>query len=171
MLGRVVRIIFALTALAPVSISLAYVYFREDRLLAALCALLMCLLLAFAAHWVITKAGERLERLPISLAKAKSADKEVIGFVIAYALPLIFKGDGNLDLGSWLLAGIMLVFVLLTTHTLLVNPVLGLIGFHFYEVETKQGVTYLLITRRQINNILSVDSVVQLSEYGLFESR
>jgi hypothetical protein len=171
MLGRVVRIVFAITAMAPISISLAYVYAtRVENLWLAAAAVVVCLFLGFVAHWIIAAAGTRLERLPITLKKAKSADKEVIGFVIAYALPLLFRGDGALDLGAWLIAALMMLFVLLSTHTLQVNPVLGLFGFHFYDVETDDGVTYLLITKRQINNILSVTTVVQLSEYGILES-
>lgn len=170
MLGRVIRVIFALTAMAPVSISLAYVYAtRTQQLWLAAGALLSCMALGFIAHCIITAAGRKLERLPVKLKKAKSADKEVLGFVVAYALPLLFKGDGGMDLGAWVIAALMMGFVLMTTHTLQVNPVLGLFGFHFYDVETEGGVTYLLIAKRQINNILSVTTVVQLSEYGILE--
>jgi len=171
MLGRVIRVIFALTAMAPVSISLAYVYAtRTQQLWLAAVALLSCLALGFIAHSIITAAGQKLERLPVQLKKAKSADKEVLGFVVAYALPLLFKGNGEMDLGAWVIAALMMGFVLMTTHTLQVNPVLGLFGFHFYDVETAGGVTYLLIAKRQINDILSVTTVVQLSEYGILEA-
>lgn len=171
MLGRVVRILFAVTAMAPISISLAYVYAtRGHNLWLAVGAFIVCLVLGFVAHWIITAAGTQLERLPVKLKKAKSADKEVIGFVIAYALPLLFRGEGAFDVGAWVIAALMMLFVLLSTHTLQVNPVLGIFGFHFYDVETEEGVTYLLITKRQINNILSVTTVVQLSEYGILES-
>ena len=90
---------------------------------------------------------------------------------MAYALPLIFKGDAGLDFGAWMLAGAMLIFVLWTTHALHVNPVLGLLGLHFYEVETQEGVTYLMLTKRTINNVSSIKSVVQLTEYGILEAK
>lgn len=51
------------------------------------------------------------------------------------------------------------------------NPVLGLLGFHFYEVETQEGVTYLMLTKRTINNVSSIKSVVQLTEYGILEAK
>ncbi|MDB5797227.1 MAG: hypothetical protein JWP36_1129 [Paucimonas sp.] len=171
MLGRLVRVLFALTAIAPLSISLAYVYaVREHNLTFALLAVLVCFVLALLSVWIVKKARTQLEHLPIKIKKVKSADKEVIGFFIAYALPLIFRGDGAPDIGAWLVAGGMLLFVLFSTHTLQVNPVLGILGFHFYEVETDEGITYLLITRRQINNLRSVTAVVQLSEYGILEA-
>ena len=171
MLGRIVRLLLALTAIAPLSVSLAYVYAAKDhdyRL--AFIAACSCMLLGALALWIIRKAQAQLERLPITIRKAKSADKEVIGFFIAYALPLVFRGQSTPDLGAWLLAAFMLFFVLWSTHSLQVNPVLGLLGYHFYEVETADGITYLLISKRRIGNSLTIKHVVQLSEYGILEA-
>ena len=103
---------------------------------------LSCVLLGATALWAIN-ASCRLEQLPITIKKAKSADKEVIGFFVAYVLPLLFRGGRSPDLGAWLMSAGMLLFVLWSTHALHVNPVLGLFGFHFYEVDTARGVTYL----------------------------
>lgn len=170
MLGKLVRILFALTALAPLSVSLAYVFSeRQHNTTFAVVALLACIFLGVVSIFIIETSSKNLEQLPIVIKKAKSSDKEVIGFFVAYALPLIFKGESAPDIGAWLVAGAMLFFVLWSTHALQVNPVLGLLGYHFYDVETDGGITYLLITRRKINNILSVRRVVQLSEYGVLE--
>ena len=171
MLGRLVRILLALTAIAPLSISLAYVFANQRKFAWALAAIGCCVALGSLALWIITRASERLEQLPIVIQKAKSADKEVIGFFVAYALPLMFRGPSAPDLEGWMVAGAMLLFVLWSTHALQVNPVLGVLGFHFYEVEAKGCVTYLLISRRKISNVLSVVRVAQLSEYGLLEAK
>lgn len=170
MLGKLVRVILALTAIAPLSISLAYVFATNDGdwqgvFIAAMC----CLLLGAVAVWIIQKSAETLESIPITIKKAKSADKEVIGFFVTYALPLIFRGGSTPDIWAWVLAGGMLLFVLWSTHAMQVNPVLGLFGYHFYEVETAEGITYLLISKRRISNVLSLTGIVQLSEFGVLE--
>lgn len=171
MLGRFVRLLLALTAIAPLSVSLAYIYAAKDHnsqlaVIAAFC----CLLLGALALWIIGNAQEKLERLPVTIKKAKSADKEVIGFFVAYALPLAFRGQSSPDIGAWVLAACMLFFVLWSTHSLQVNPVLGLFGYHFYEVETADGITYLLVSKRRIGSALTIKHVVQLSEYGVLEA-
>jgi len=170
MLGVIVRIVLALTAAAPISISIAYIFATKDHnyQLAAVAAF-SCVLLGALALQIINLAGDKLEILPISIQKVKSADKEVIGFFVAYALPLLFKGQASTDIDAWILAVGMLVFVLITTHSLQVNPVLGAFGYHFYEAETKDGITFLLISKRKINNVKSIGKVVQLSEYGVLE--
>ena len=171
MLGRLIRVLLALTAIAPLSVSLAYIYATRDaNIQYSVIAGLFCVLLGAGSIWIIQTAQSTLERLPVVIKKAKSADKEVIGFFVAYALPLVFRGQSSQDLGAWLVAGTMLLFVLWSTHSMQVNPVLGMFGYHFYEVETSDGITYLLITRRKINSVLSIGNVVQLSEYGILEA-
>lgn len=171
MLGRFIRLLLALTAIAPLSVSLAYIYATKDHnLRLAFIAGCLCLLLGAGALWIIQKAQARLERLPISIKKAKSADKEVIGFFVAYALPVVLRGQSSVDIEAWAFAAGMLFFVLWSTHSLQVNPVLGLFGYHFYEVETADGITYLLISKRRIGNALTIKQVVQLSEYGILEA-
>lgn len=171
MLSRFIRLLLALTAIAPLSISMAYIYAVKDQnLWYAFIATCLCVLLGAIALQVIGMSQRKLERLPVTIKKAKSADKEVIGFFIAYALPLVFRGQSSPDLGAWLVAACMLFFVLWSTHSLQVNPVLGLFGYHFYEVETADGITYLLISKRRIGNALTIKNVVQLSEYGILEA-
>ncbi|MEW6058429.1 MAG: hypothetical protein AB1540_17650 [Bdellovibrionota bacterium] len=171
MLSKILRILLALTAIAPLSISMAYIFGAKiGNSQRAIIATFVCLLLGGIALWVIDFARKQLERLPVTIKKAKSADKEVIGFFIAYVLPLVFKGTGVPDVGAWVLAAGLLLFVLWSTHAMQVNPVLGMFGFHFYEVETEDGITYLLITRRQISTVRSIRQVVQLSEYGVLEA-
>lgn len=171
MLGKLLRILLALTAIAPLSVSLAYVFASQGNVLWSAGAVLCCIVLGGVALLIIRLAGNRLEQLPIVVQKAKSADKEVIGFFVAYALPLVFRGPAAPDLEGWLVAAAMLLFVLWSTHAIQVNPVLGVMGYHFYEVEAKGGVTYLMITRRTISNVMSVSTVVQLSEYGILDSQ
>lgn len=171
MLGRFIRVLFALTAIAPLSISFAYVYAEKNNYQYAAIAALSCLLLGAVSLWIIEKSSSWLEHMPIQIQKAKSADKEVIGFFVAYAIPLVFRGQDAPSFDTWLVAGAMLLFVLWSTHTLQVNPILGIFDFHFYEVETKDGITYLMITRKKISHVRSVEAVVQISEYGILEAK
>lgn len=172
MLGRLIRILFAMTAIAPISVSLAYIYAAHERNIAYACiAIVACIALGVLCFFIVNQAKSKLERLPIVIQKAKSSDKEVIGFFVAYVLPLVFKGESTPELGAWLLAAAMLMFVLWSTHSLQVNPVLGMLGFHFYEVETKDGITFLLISRRTISNVKTIQHVVQLTEFGILEAQ
>ena len=103
MLGRLIRILFAMTAIAPISVSLAYIYAAHERNIAYACiAIVACIALGVLCFSIVNQAKSKLERLPIVIQKAKSSDKEVIGFFVAYVLPLVFKGESTPELGAWL---------------------------------------------------------------------
>lgn len=172
MLSRLMRLLLALTAISPIFVSLAFSFAtRANNVQLASLAMLGCLLLGLSCVAIIHRCQAHLERLPIKVEKAKSADKEVIGFFVAYALPLVFRGQASASLGEWTLAAGMLLFVLWSTNSLQVNPVLGLLGYRFYEVETKEKVTFLLITKTKITSVSKITTVVLLSDYGILEAK
>ena len=45
------------------------------------------------------------------------------------------------------------------------NPLLGLCGYHFYEVQSEDGMTFLLMTRNHLLKPEQVAEVVQLFPY------
>lgn len=170
MLSRLIRLVFALTGVAPLLVSVSYVQAeRHHAFQAAAIAAFACILLAALSVKIIQLAGSRLERLPVKVKKAKSADKEVIGFYIAYALPLLLRDSSLDDAGALVIAFVLLAFVLWSTRSFQVNPVLGIFGYHFYETELEDGMTYLLVTQRKLNDLKRVSDVAQLSEHGLLD--
>lgn len=171
MLSRVVRLFLALTSVAPLLVSIAYVQATKQHASAvAIGAAAGCALLGIVSIGIMRLAARELETLNVEVQKAKPADKEVIGFYVAYALPLLFRDVGNLDFGVITVAVLMFVFVIWSTGSVQVNPVLGLFGYHFYEVELKGGISYLLVTRRRVNDLTSISHVNQLSEHALLDA-
>jgi len=121
------------------------------------------------ARYIINFSKKNLEILNVKIKKAKSTDKEVISFCISYALPVIFRSSSASDLNSWLFASFLLFSVLWMTNAMPANPVLGLLGYHFYEVDLDSGVGYVLITKKSITHIKQIERVVQIGDYGILE--
>jgi len=65
----------------------------------------------------------------------------------------------------WVPAIITFAAVVATGYSYHFNPLLGLMGWHFYKVSTKEGVTYVLVTKRQLRNATETIEVGQLTEY------
>lgn len=170
MLNKTFRIMLSLTAVCPVLLSLAYVeYFRACKTLNSIYFFTSFVFIIFIAKYIIKSSKKHLEPLNIKIKKAKSTDKEVISFCISYALPVIFRSSSASDIYSWLFAALILCFVLWMTSAMPANPVLGLLGFHFYEVDLESGVGYVLITKKNITHIKQIERVVQIGDYGLLE--
>ena len=125
--------------------------------------------LVCACLLMIRYAQRELERLDVTIASVKTADNEIVGFAVAYLFPLITTSIDSLD--HRVVMAVVIVFILMiwTTNSYHTNPLLGLAGYHFYEVVSNSGLSYLLISRRDIRSTSSVRKVVQLTEYMLLD--
>ncbi|HDR9473299.1 hypothetical protein [Burkholderia multivorans] len=170
MFGKIVKTYFIATALSPVCFSLSYVISLKHGFLPwGLAALAVAAALGGSCLGIVNLAKKHLETLPITIKKAKSADKDVIGFFVAYVLPLFFAKTVTLEPAAIFIFIAMLAFVIWGTHSIQVNPLLGVFGYHFYEVDSESGISFLLVTKRKIVNVKSVRCVVQLTEYLILD--
>jgi hypothetical protein len=59
--------------------------------------------------------------------------------------------------------------VVLTSNTYHMNPLVGALGYHFYEVATA-GVTYVLISKRTLHHVRGRHRAVMVADYMLLDS-
>lgn len=120
----------------------------------------LCLLLIHACR-------THLAREPLNVAKVKSVDKETLAFLLVYLLPLLakdmvaFNGDNLTAIYVFIIVAIAVYH----SNAFTFNPILALGGYHFYEVESKTGMSYLLITRQTIRTQEGEFNVIGLSDY------
>jgi len=112
-------------------------------------------------------ASKGLARHPVTIKSIKPADKELIGFVLAYLLPLA-RGT---PFEAYPLFVVLAVFflVVMTSNAYHTNPLLGILGWHFYEVVIEE-VSYILVSRRNIHNVLAIKNVVHLTDYMILDA-
>jgi len=88
-----------------------------------------------------------------------------MGFLLIYLLPLFTAEFTTLNWQIWAPAIAIFAAVVATGYSYHFNPLLGLLGWHFYRVGTEQGVTFVLITRKHLRNAQETLKVGQLTEY------
>ena len=61
----------------------------------------------------------------------------------------------------------LLIFTVVTStgYSYHFNPLLGVMKWHFYKVGTPKGVTYVLITKKELRHASQLLTVAQLTEY------
>lgn len=64
---------------------------------------------------------------------------------------------------------VFFLFIVATSHAYHFNPLMSVLGYHFYEVTDTGGVSYVLITRRSLHTARSAARVVRLSEYIILD--
>ncbi len=172
MLNKATKFFFVLTSFAPVLFTLWFSKFSKNwHLIDGLWYLIITVVLILFCFLIIKSSEKYLEKITINIKSLSTSDKEIIAFIIVYLLPLINKY--SLQINSKLLIFVIaLLFISVwTTNSYHFNPLLGLFGYHFYEVTTEGDVTYILITRENLVNTKKIKTVVQISDYMLLEAR
>ena len=169
MLNKLARILLTLTALAPVGLTYAWAAFTEEQRPKALIILAVTAVLWLVCWGMLVLAPKKL---PASEFKAKSieaADQENTAFLLLYVMPLFTAKFDTLDWQIWVPTLAIFAVITATGYNYHFNPLLGIIGWHFYKVESAEGVKYVLITKKQLRTAANSIRVGQLTEYILLD--
>jgi len=172
LLNKLAKASLVATSFAPVLITYAFVlWLGEKPWWKIFTIIFISIILMFLCFLVLSFAKSKLEIIDFPINSIKTADGEVIGFLLAYLIP--FATLTSESVNGKVLLFIFSLFILLiwSTNSYHINPLLTIMGYHFYEVTTTNNITFLLITKRDLRNTASVKKVVQLTEYMVFDAK
>lgn len=107
---------------------------------------LVVVLTALCAGLLVASA-RRLAREPLTLDRVANADSEIVGFLVAYAMPLLV-GPPDYQPAPLIAFTLFLVLAVWRTQAVHVNPLASLIGYHFYRARASSGCDYIVVSRR-----------------------
>ena len=157
-------------SLAPVLFIYAVVALFEGNYFPGVALLVVGILLVVLGWALLTFVKARLEKFDnFSFDRVEVADRESIGLLAIYLLPLLRTSFSDLEFIVLVPAvGIFLAFAL-TGYNYHFNPLLKLLGWNFYKIGTPEGVTYILITKRDLRNCIGKITVGQLTGYTIID--
>lgn len=163
------KFLLALTALSPAAFTWVVADFgtqgyrsTQSLVLAAGLVLVLC------CSTLLRTARKRLTKVSFQMASIKAVDNEVVAYVVTYLFPLVAPA-ADVSLVSMGFVFIMLAVVLSTSHAFTFNPILTLMGYHFYEAGCQSGVTYLLLSKNDITDVKAVRCVGRLSKHLMLD--
>lgn len=113
------------------------------------------LLLLFLCWAMLLYAATQVQNDLLSVREFERNDKEVLAFLLAYLLPFVSAKSmaftGDLLTGGYILVIIFLVFG--HAGAFQFNPVMGLLGYHFYAVKDRSGISKLLISKVELTKV------------------
>lgn len=170
-----VRFLFTVTSLAPLFLTYAAVFFFNNGLTVSLTANnikgLICIIavgaLVFVCHKILWFYSNKVPSGPMQITSLRVADRSAITFVVVYLLPLVTVQGVDVRPSVLVIVICLLAWLVYHSEAYLVNPLLATWPFkyHFYEVATKEEVTYILVSRREIVNTKDQLEVKQISTY------
>lgn len=171
MLNPLARLLLTATALAPVGLTYAWVAFIQDERSAAISlSIISCSLVALCI-WMLRSCETNLPSTEFKPSTVEAADHENTAFLLLYVLPLFTSKFNTLDWQFWIPTVLIFAVITATGYNYHFNPLLGLLGWHFYKVQSNEGVTYVLITRKHLRTAATSLNVGQLTEYILLDQR
>jgi hypothetical protein len=167
--NRIAKFMLIISAIAPIGFVYGWVAFTEQYYWKAGIIVLVSMTLVAACLVLLTAAKKNLERFPFEPCTIEAADRENIAFMLLYLSPLFTSQFGAINLNVFIPT--LLIFAMMTStgYNYHVNPLLGLLGWHFYKVSSKEHVTYVLVTKKQLRNATQIENVGQLTEYILID--
>ncbi|MCY4393081.1 MAG: hypothetical protein OXE43_13695 [Chloroflexi bacterium] len=154
MLSLVAKTILVATSLSPVLVAVAVTEFERGQswtgwigwLIAALALAVLCWLVL---HYASNSAQHSL----IYIKDFESKDQEMIVFLFIYLLPFIRSANSTFA-SEWMTSIYVLgIIVVAIAHgdAFHFNPVMRLFGYRFYSVRNREGLSLLLISRRDLH--------------------
>lgn len=153
MLNNVAKFLLVSTSLSPVLGAVAVNLYALGKPWQSWAPWLIVAVLLVAICWlVLVYAASQISRQRIRVDEFESSDKEVLAYLLAYLLPFLSSKSMAFE-GQWLTgAYILLVIFMVIAHAgaFQFNPVMGLLGYHFYAIKNQEGVSQLLISASEI---------------------
>ena len=147
----------------------AYALWVDNKHDLALIVLMVAIFLILISALFLFVVFSRLQKYTIKLTSAETADQENIAFLLLYVSPL-FTGDiDTLNFSIAIPVVILFLIVVMSGNNYHFNPLLNMMGWHFYKVDTPDSVSRVLISRRSIRNVVNDVKVVQLTDYVIME--
>lgn len=156
---------------APLLLSFAFVWWSEKNTLQVpiICIvstliLVSFMLIAFAYY------KRNLPSIPINVTDVSPHDTYIIAYIISYLLPFVTMVIAECNLFLLCAISVFIILVVSIINAAMPNPILLLLGYHFYHVNAANGVSgYLLISKRKIRSAKDVKIVKRIFEFLLLD--
>ncbi len=162
MLNRLAKFLLVGTSLSPILGAVAVNKISHGESWTAwLPWLVVALLLVLICWGLLAYAARNAQKHTFRITQFEGTDKEVLAFLLAYLLPFV-ASEKMTFAGDWLTGTYILTIIFLVvvhSGTLHFNPVMGLLGYHFYNVKNGEGVPQLLISRAELHRPGEVETV------------
>lgn len=165
----IARLLLTSTALAPVGITYAWVAAVQGECSVGATIFSISILLVVSCLAVLARAKKNLPASDFKASSVEAADHENTAFLLLYVMPLFTQKFETLEWQFWVPTLIIFAVITATGYNYHFNPMLGLLGWHFYKVESTEGVTFILITKKQLRTAANTIKVGQLTEYMLLD--
>lgn len=135
----------------------------------AICLVATSVCFGFLCYSLLLFLRKRPEIQIITAKTLKNADKDLLAFLLSYLLPIAVENRSGYNDLVLPVVSCLLLLVVYQSELYYVNPLLGMVGYHFYEVATTEGTSAILITKRHPQHVRDPFRVTRVSPHVFLE--
>lgn len=166
MLNSLAKYLLTASSVAPVCLTLAFVAFVNKQLPFAAVSSSIAVISFLLCWYIINFIRKNISTTHVNLRSVKPANKEITNYFLAYLFPLITddKLVANWYLGCFFYISLFVYVGFSGSYSF--NPLLSLLGYKLYEAEDDTSVSFVLISKDNIQQGCVDDlKVVQVTDY------
>jgi hypothetical protein len=164
-----IKLSLVITTIAPVWITLAFLYWNNGQSLYAALISAASAIFCLIAYAIVKSSPKKFTKTKADALSIKPADKEISGYFVAYMLPILGGGKYFLEPSVAIFFSIVFFIFIWFSKSFYANPVLAIFRYKFYEITTTNGNTYLLLTKREIKDPANINKVVSITSHTRLE--
>ena len=168
-MNTLAKLFLTITAFAPVLLVYSIAFAMSENFYLGAAFFAVCMLLVSVCVLLIRRAKKTLASRSYTTQTVETADNEIFTFLLIYLLPLVTKDIQAYNWYLWLVVVGSFCIVVAVSYGFHFNPLLSVLGYHFYKVTRKGELTHILVTNRRLYRVGETLSVVRISEYVLIE--
>ncbi len=173
MLNQFAKGLLVATSMAPILGAVAVNQIAQDRPWSQWLPWLAVTVLLGLICWLMLLLLNRTgEQHCLRIEEFENSDKEIVVFLLTYLLP--FLATDKLDFtGEWITGAYIFAVIFFTVAhagAFHFNPVMGLLGYHFYSIKDDSGASCLLISKKAVRRPGEALKVVELTD-GIYLQR
>ena len=167
MLSALAKLLLVSTSLAPVLGALAVINISDGKHWLEWAVWLgIAAILIFLCWSLLLYAAKNAPEDSLAISEFERADQEVLAFLLAYLLPFI-STDSVVFVKGWLVGAyifVLICWVIAHVGAFHFNPVMWLLGYHFYSVKDEKGVSQVLISHGRLRQAGKEVTIVRIAD-------
>ena len=173
MANQIQKLIYNLSALSPLLLVISVTWYLEKKswIVPIICCSI-AIVLAVCMLVLFFYGKKNLPAIEIRTSKISPNDGWIFIYIISYIVPLVpVFVDSQSILVIGIIAGVVSTVLFACIIDAIPNPILFLIGYHFFKVEAENGVSeYVVVSKRKFRNKHGLTTVKRVFDYLLVDT-
>jgi hypothetical protein len=158
------RFLLILTGLAPIALVQGAVEWDSGNKTLWIAASALAVILVVWSVALLRGVASSVAPVPKKIETPNAQTSAPIGFLVAYALPLVTTGSLPSSRLGLIAFAVMMGLVVWQEQLFQINPLLAILGYKFFSAKVENDAHILILTRKRVLGS-GVMNLVQISDY------